>query len=208
VQEAIAGYKLGRIKLPLTLDDDGRWLTIVAQVSRVNERESLVDTVYVGNKPCPPIIGRRSSVAKALIDAQIPADQQRTLRPFCEQAYARLKREGRHRPDPTNMYGSEPFRHLDYGYYHYVDVTRMVGAAGQETKHTSHETVCPIPGDDSSCEAIWKPLLAPMIAARDAERRQLAESEAAREALVAPLEAAYRARLERLAQSRASRKMQ
>jgi hypothetical protein len=133
------------------------------------------------------------AVAEQMQANGLPPEQLKLLKPFCEAAYARLKPVSLNKWDLP--YGIAPFEQLDFGYYYTVELQRTVQPTGQEAKSTKQSTICPAPGDLASCEALWRPIVAPMIAARDAERKKEAEVEAKREALIAPLEAAFAAKL-------------
>jgi hypothetical protein len=127
------------------------------------------------------------------------------LRPFCANAVARRTggtgRGDLGRPD-------EIFANVDYGYWHAVVTTRSViprqadGTRGSETRSVDIG-LCPVLGDISSCETVWRTVLAPY-KAELAQLRPLVEQE--RRALMvqldelhAPLEAAIRAKARELA---------
>lgn len=188
-----------------SLNGDRSWIASMASVRKKNDRELFNEMVWVRYQSCPSLAARMT-VAKQMEADKVPPEQRKLLIPFCEQAYARLKRDGMVRPEPFLPFGVMPFEPVSYGYYYTVEQRRSTQPTGQAAVETIQVTVCPSPGDQASCETLWRPMVAPYLAVRDAKRKREAEVEARREEMIAALEAAFQLKLKRALAAPAARR--
>lgn len=169
---------------------DLSWSVVVATVSKSASSEVPAEDLWIEvvHKPC--LKGStKSSIAQSFIDllGMSPANAS-LLAPFCEAALARLRRE---RPDLESPWEWEPYKTLPWGYYHSVRVRRAKGEMVGTNKWNEETLVCPRPGSSSSCAEIVRPILAPFLLIRDAERNREGEAQNSREKMISALEAAF-----------------
>jgi hypothetical protein len=188
---------------------------ILAHADRKDDAQAVTEMLWVRKVPCPSVAGYGITIAGTLAESKLlNAQQQKLLLPYCEKAYAALK---------AQFSDSYPgFDRVNYGYYFLVLVSREVWSAGvggaPPTSMTDNKdvTICPVLLDVNSCEPIWRPMLARVIAMRDAEQKnedsqrelenaRIASLEAEHERLIVPLDAAWRRKMAELARDYVSR---
>jgi hypothetical protein len=194
--------------LPESILGDLSWSTDVAHIRRAGSTEAPDETlvIWIDHEPCLRGGGRKS-IAQSFVELlkMSPANADRVA-PFCQAAFARLQRE---RPDLISDYEWEPYRTLDWGYYHQVRIMRFKGASVETGKPDQEEiVVCPSPGDSSSCKQVWAPVIAPYLQIREAERKREAEANTRRQQMIDALEAAFAEKLKIRSLKAASRSSQ
>ena len=183
-------------------DRNGAFVPAVI-ASRYLDGDTRQDAVLLRmmKNPCPSIYKVEKELTMPTVNVALTSAQQQKLLPICQAAIARLRAEGVVKGERV-YWPSDPFSKVDYGYYFIVYEERSVSprqgnSYGASTNDTvSNATLCPNPTTLVGCEVVWRKMMAPLVARRDAIVSGWAATQAADaadlERRFAPIDAAFK----------------